>query len=361
MSNPSRDVLKHVVDVHCHPTDSEIPISVVDELPITICAMATRYEDQVLVADLARAHPDRVIPSFGFHPWFTHWISIKPGPPPSKEEHYRTVFLGSPEESTDVYAAKSKEREILEEMLPSLPDPLSLEDCINSLRQNFRAFPQALLGEVGIDRSARVPLDYRSAQRKLSPFMVPFDHQLIILETQLAVAVEMRRNVSMHSVKSQKATLDLLEHMKNKCGSSWTDISIDLHSCGLSSETWRDIEKSNPNIYLSLSTAINGRSPNHRRLIASASPDRLLAESDIHDLIQCTERTWDMVLNIAEVKGWNVEEQWEDTLDETEWGVVRRLEHNFQRFMKGGHKPKENNRSGRPRREAFSDYCSSSE
>ncbi|KAL5534081.1 hypothetical protein ACEPAG_542 [Sanghuangporus baumii] len=361
MSNPSRDVLKHVVDVHCHPTDSEIPINVVDKLPITICAMATRYEDQALVADLARAHPDRVIPCFGFHPWFAHWISIKPGPPPSKEEHYRTVFLGSPEESTDVNAAKSKEREILEEMLPSLPEPLSLEDCINSLRQNFRAFPQALLGEVGIDRSARVPLDYRSEQRKLSPFTVPFDHQLIILEAQLAIAVEMRRNVSMHSVKSQKATLDLLEHMKNKYGPSWTDISIDLHSCGLSSESWRDIEKSNPNIYLSLSIAINGRSPNHRRLIASASPDRLLAESDIHDLTQCTKRTWDMVLTIAEVKGWNVEEQWEDTLDENEWGVVRRLEHNFQNFVKGGHKPKENNRFGRRKREASSDYCSVSE
>ena len=75
MSNPSQDVLKHVVDVHCHPTDSEIPDDVMCELPITVCAMATRQEDQALVAGLARAHPDRVIPCFGQQPRFAWSVS----------------------------------------------------------------------------------------------------------------------------------------------------------------------------------------------------------------------------------------------------------------------------------------------
>lgn len=68
-----------------------------------------------------------------------------------------------------------------------------------------------------------------------------------------------------------------------------------------------------------------------------------------------------MVRTIAEVRGWNVEERWEDQLDESQWGVVRRLEHNFQVFMKGGHKPKEYKRTTRQIREEIFDSCSDSE
>ncbi|EJD03792.1 TatD DNase family Scn1 [Fomitiporia mediterranea MF3/22] len=336
MSEPPLDVLKHVVDVHCHPTDSEIPSNVIDELPITICAMATRPDDQSLVADLAKSHQDKVVPCFGFHPWFAHWISVAPGALPSKEQHYRSLFLKEDESGS----TNDEHVQALEKMLPCLPEPMRLGDCISSIRQHFSAFPGAMLGEVGLDRSARVPLDYNSEQRELSPFSVPFEHQLAILEAQLAVAVDMNRTVSIHSVKAQKVTIDLLERMKNKYGESWTRISIDMHSCGFSPETWHAVEKSHPNAFLSLSTVINGRSPNHRKLIDVVSPDRLLVESDIHEIGQCAARTWDMVLTIADVKGWKVEEKWEDEVDESKWGVVRRLEHNFKLFMEGGHKPR---------------------
>ena len=99
-----------------------------------------------------------------------------------------------------------------------------------------------MLGEIGLDRSARVPYDYREELRRLSPFNVPFGHQVALVEAQLDLAVEMGRNVSFHSVKSQKATTDLLQHMKHKHGLRWSKISLDLHSCGMSPETWRDIE-----------------------------------------------------------------------------------------------------------------------
>lgn len=36
---PIPEVLAHVVDVHCHPTDSVIEASSMDSLPIKICAM----------------------------------------------------------------------------------------------------------------------------------------------------------------------------------------------------------------------------------------------------------------------------------------------------------------------------------
>ncbi|THH08349.1 hypothetical protein EW145_g2767 [Phellinidium pouzarii] len=330
MMLPSADVLKHVIDVHCHPTDSETPKNLMDELPITVCAMATRHDDQALVAELANAYPDKVVPCFGYHPWFSHWISITPM---TKKTHYHSLFLSSADMNHD--SANQKLALALEEMLPSLPDPISLEDCIATLRKNFGAFPRAMLGEIGLDRLARVPYDYRAEQRKLSPFTIPFEHQLSVVEAQLALAVEMRRNVSFHSVKSQKATIDLLEHMKNTFGQAWTQISVDLHSCGLSSETWRDIEKSHVNVYLSLSMIINGRSPAYRKLITMASSDRLLVESDIHEIGQCATRTWDMLLMVAEIKGWIVEDQWDD--EGSQVGVVHKLEHNWKAFLKGGH------------------------
>ena len=62
---PPAEVLKHVVDVHCHPTDSEISLEAIESLPIRICAMSTRMSDQPLVAELARNHSDKVIPCFG--------------------------------------------------------------------------------------------------------------------------------------------------------------------------------------------------------------------------------------------------------------------------------------------------------
>jgi hypothetical protein len=66
---PPPEILRHVVDVHCHPTDTEILSDVIDSLDIRVCSMSTRRTDQAKVADLARAHPDKVIPAFGecFH------------------------------------------------------------------------------------------------------------------------------------------------------------------------------------------------------------------------------------------------------------------------------------------------------
>lgn len=59
------DVLEHIVDVHCHPTDSEITADDMERLPIKLCTMATRQSDQELVANLARALPNKIIPCFG--------------------------------------------------------------------------------------------------------------------------------------------------------------------------------------------------------------------------------------------------------------------------------------------------------
>jgi hypothetical protein len=60
MGLPAKDVLAHIVDVHCHPTDNEVGVEDAASLPIRLCAMATRADDQAKVADLANKNPKRV-------------------------------------------------------------------------------------------------------------------------------------------------------------------------------------------------------------------------------------------------------------------------------------------------------------
>ncbi len=63
---PSDDVLQHVVDVHCHPTDASLILpESMDQLQITVCAMATRQSDQALVQNLATGYPSKIVPCFG--------------------------------------------------------------------------------------------------------------------------------------------------------------------------------------------------------------------------------------------------------------------------------------------------------
>lgn len=118
------------------------------------------------------------------------------------------------------------------------------------MRDNLVAFPDAMLGEVGLDRACRIPYALPSPPpyvlhnkpRQLSPFSIPLDHQLALLEAQFDLAVGLKRNVSFHSVKSQQATVEILDRLKDKHGDAWNAISVDMHSCGLSAQTWKDVE-----------------------------------------------------------------------------------------------------------------------
>ena len=181
----------------------------------------------------------------GYHPWFSHWIALKPFA--SKEEHYRVLFLAEP-------SPKPQTSEAFEKLLPFLPEPALLSDIVAEVRDNLGAFPNAMIGEVGLDRACRIPYAPPSPPpyvqddkpRQLSPFTIPLEHQLAILEAQIDLAVELGRNVSFHSVKSQQATVSLLDKLQAKHGDAWSAISVDMHSCGLSSQTWKDIEVRSP-------------------------------------------------------------------------------------------------------------------
>ncbi|KAJ6503251.1 TatD DNase family Scn1 [Mycena vitilis] len=324
----SRSVLQHVRDVHCHPTEADsISGESMARLAIGCCAMSTHQGDQSLVRDLALQNPDKVIPCFGYHPWFTHFISLHPT---SKWEHYRKLFVGDAEPS-------EQHASIFEELVSVLPEPITLDEVISDLRHNFELFASAtaMLGEVGLDKPYRVAFDYHASPRRLTPFTIPLDHQLAILEAQLDLAVELRRNVSFHSVRCPQVTADLFNTLKQKHGREWDNIRIDLHSCSMNPQVVLALQKKHRNVFMSLSTTINGRSNNLDALIAACPPDRLLIESDIDNIDQCTERCVDIIKVVARVKGWSIEEEWVDELDKEDWGVVHRLEANWRAFRDG--------------------------
>ncbi|KAI0294927.1 TatD DNase family Scn1 [Russula brevipes] len=317
---PAPEVFAHLIDVHCHPTVApSIAASTTESLPCTLCAMSTRVEDQSKVAALARARPERVVPAFGYHPWWAYRISLDApaGTVPDHAAHYRALFLPASSPSPSPSQPPSPELEAaFARLLPVLPSPIPLADVLTDVRARLTEFPSAMLGEVGVDRAARIPFtgadalsdEENNGHKVLSPFSTPFAHQLAILEAQLALAVELRRNVSLHSVKASAQTRSLFDRMASTHGAAWFAISVDVHSCTLSTEVWSGIEKQHPNVFLSLSTAINGRSPGHIALIRACAPTRILVESDYHNA----------------------------PLDESQWGVVRRLEANWRALCKAG-------------------------
>jgi Tat protein secretion system quality control protein TatD with DNase activity len=184
------------------------------------------------------------------------------------------------------------------------------------------------------------------------------EHQVALLEMQMDLAVELGVNVSLHSVKAQGPTLDFLRRFKKKHGAMFTGrVNVDVHSCGgWSVESWVDAEASPsslnhhddngnslttcihtfqkhfPNLFLSPSIAISGRTPVTPHLIRAADPSRLLVESDTHLIQDTTQRVWAATVWIANCRGWKIERTEED-LDGEELGVVRRLESNWNRFM----------------------------
>ncbi len=173
----------------------------------------------------------------GYHPWFSHLLSLAdPSALPSRGDHYASVFL--PPSHSNRYAQAKTE---LEAMLPDLPDPTSLAPLLDGIRYNVRQAKArgqlVMLGEVGLDKSFRVPYPrrrHRSQSLKaaptmsdaevdvaarvqedagnnttnppdkvLSPFRPSVKHQLQLLELQMDIAVEEGVNVSLHSVQCQ--------------------------------------------------------------------------------------------------------------------------------------------------------------
>lgn len=232
-------------DAHCHPTDmmgESSQIELMKAKALTI--MATRAQDQNLVVELAKKYPlneiselsakdrnaNHIVPSFGWHPWFAHQMyDDRDGSSiPSRREHYKNVLTPIPKDEDD-------------DFLDSLPEPRSFKKFLEETEERLLMFPLALVGEIGLDRSFRVPVapfgckqDVVSPQedksegqsgdennteytpgsregRSLTPFHVKMEHQKVVLKAQLELAGKHQRAVSVHSVATHGIVFDVLQ------------------------------------------------------------------------------------------------------------------------------------------------------
>lgn len=288
----------------------------ITDLCLQVCAISSHLHDQALVKQLYEEHPNKIIPAFGLHPWWSHHISFQPGDePPSKQEHYARLFpsLYDP--------AKDSESDAMQTLLESFPEPTLMSTFLRErLRPLLLEHPNAMLGEVGLDRSFRIPYSQTDAKsdrsdhkqaKKFTNLKVPMEHQLQLLNMQLDLAFELNRNVSFHDVQAHGAVMDLLASLaKNSERWKRSTSNICLHSFGGSVDVIQRVSKhiDRQRIYFSFSTTINARLERLEELIRAVPDDRLLIESDYNDIRMNETRIWEILRVVCEAKSWSAEQ-----------------------------------------------------
>ncbi|KXJ95254.1 hypothetical protein Micbo1qcDRAFT_157103 [Microdochium bolleyi] len=224
-----------VYDAHCHPTDTLASIASIPDMHARVLTvMSTRRQDQDLVAEVAdkygvkdigavtsgpAARTARIVPSFGWHPWFSHQLYDDTAPVPSydgtpegKRAHYDAILQPKPSAKDPAFS-------------DGLPEPRPLSEFVRETRARLEAHPFALVGEVGVDKAFRIPqnltTDHEANRddtltpggregRLLSPHRVSMAHQTTILAAQLRLAGELGRPVSCHGVQAHGVLYDAI-------------------------------------------------------------------------------------------------------------------------------------------------------
>lgn len=214
-----------------------------------LTVMATRFEDHHLVEEVALKYgvksrkikewgeEERVVPCWGLHPWFVHLVyddvsgvegngeGEQEGRVLKEEEkiaHYASVLL--PKKKVEEGAVNEEDREVFNR----LPDPKPLSGFLSQLRGYLSKFPLALVGEIGLDRSFRIPYPWTEEElagrkdvltiggregRKLTPYRCNMEHQKAVFTAQLKLAGEMNRAVSVHGVQAHGVVFECLKNL----------------------------------------------------------------------------------------------------------------------------------------------------
>ncbi|CAI6234224.1 unnamed protein product [Periconia digitata] len=278
-----------VFDAHCHPTDTMSSIASIPSMRARcLTVMATRHQDQTLVAQTAKTHgvksadpnswakEECVVPCFGWHPWFAHMMyiddednddneGIENTSPQSAEhdldgstkQHSSTTTSNSNDERLNKASPEPLEgaqklahytsilhptltpQNSSSSLLSLLPSPYSFSSYLSQTRQHLLAHPYALVGEIGLDRSYRIPEPWPSNSiandgsrgareekegeesltpggregRRLTPFRCSPAHQKRIFRKQLQLAAELGRGVSVHGVQAHGLVYEVLSSL----------------------------------------------------------------------------------------------------------------------------------------------------
>lgn len=348
-----------VFDAHCHPTDT---MSSIDELPgmkaKVLTIMATRREDQALVDQVAARFPlsdtdeykcsasKFVVPAFGWHPWFSYQMfdDRSTNKTPDPMTHYMTVLTPKVEDVA---------------FLKALPEPLSLTQFLTDTEARLRKHPFALIGEVGLDKSFRLPEEWPPDEaqsrdpsltpgsregRRLSPYRVQLAHQKVILEAQLRLAGKLGRPASIHSVQAHGAVHEVLQSLwaghekmssrqkKRRSSAAGAHAADDeerihqgpssplpfppricMHSYSGPADFLREFlnNKVPIDVYFSFSDVINFSGPSSEKVIdvVKAIPEsKILIESDLHRAgAEMDGRLGSVFQRVCDIKKWSYE------------------------------------------------------
>jgi Tat protein secretion system quality control protein TatD with DNase activity len=389
-----------VYDAHCHPTDTMSSIPHIPSMNTRcLTVMGTRGQDQSLVTDVADryaiksadvetwAKEECMVPCFGWHPWFSHMMYVE-NEHENEDDKGNNKMMGTLQGEEKILhyqkvlqPTRDSPSEEDQRIYLSLPDPTPFLTFLDQTRTHLQQYPLALVGEIGLDRSFRIPEAWDPDSeanrndsltpggregRRLTPFRCSQKHQKAIFKKQLQLAAELQRAVSIHGVQAHGMVFETLKELwtgherevlskreKKKRGVDHPSVSaqnnstensnnrtpkpypprICLHSySGNSSNFKQYLNPAIPiEIFASFSTAINlgnaldGETPASFEEMIKAVPDEMvLVESDLHTAgDEMDRRMEDIVRRICAAKGWGLEE-----------GVTR-LGKNWKRFIFG--------------------------
>ena len=166
-------------------------------------------------------------------------------------------------------------------------------DWAETLERRLLACPDAIVGEIGLDRGRRG---------------APWEAQRAAFASQLALAARLRRPVSVHCVRAHGACLDDLR----ACDPP--PPAVALHSFSGAAELARNYARQvAAPVYFGFSASLSLQSSSFGEALRAVAADRLLLESDAAEADDAAAGCAAVLAALADARGWSLAEAAERT------------------------------------------------
>jgi len=304
-----------LIDSHCH-VSTNLSADEVSQLyekisqgkdEIKLVLMSTNHIDFKTVDKLGEL--ENVVPCFGIHPWFAHLFKNSDDECVDKRQHYSKVFGRELKINGDGDEGDEGDKLLLER----LPEPIDLDEHIGKLRDAIKRHVArgslVCVGEIGYDKVFRIPScgysgnegvdnnNNNNNNNQLTRYKTTIQHQKLVFQKCLSLAIEHNLSISLHNVKSGGTLYRHLQQMMDNYNIYNYNGNLCLHSYTGSRETLEMFTKTF-NVFVSLSRSVNfeQRLDHILGIIETIGSTKVLIESDLY--IDCVDI-------IAEIKQTN--------------------------------------------------------